>query len=365
MPAKQSGGRARGIEIKEFVLANAAQHPNDLPATVAKRFGISRQAAHKHIRKLVSVGALSARGNTRHHSYEIPERQWSRRYSLPALAEHQVWYEDVKPLMKDLAHNVLEIWEFCFTEMLNNAIDHSGGTDVLVTLTENGGVTRISLIDDGIGIFRKIKESLDLPDERHSVLELAKGKFTTDPANHTGQGIFFTSRVLDNFAILSGDVYFSHAFTKEEDWILGDGVALRGEGGGTGAAKVSGSGTNVVMVLDDHTTRTCEEVFTKFSSQGDCRFTKTTVPVRLMQYGQERLVSRSQAKILLSRLERFEVVIFDFSGVESIGQAFADQVFRVFAASHPHIEILAINKNESIERSIAAVRAEPSPVSWR
>ena len=74
--------------------------------------------------------------------------------------------------------------------------------------------------DNGEGIFKKIQRELNLIDERHSVFELAKGKLTTDPENHTGEGIFFTSRMFDDFTILSGEVYFSHTFDKPEDWIL-------------------------------------------------------------------------------------------------------------------------------------------------
>lgn len=53
---------------------------------------------------------------------------------------------------------------------------------------------------------------MNLDDERHAVLELAKGKFTTDPDNHTGEGIFFSSRIFDEFAVLSGDVYYAHDY---------------------------------------------------------------------------------------------------------------------------------------------------------
>jgi anti-sigma regulatory factor (Ser/Thr protein kinase) len=64
--------------------------------------------------------------------------------------------------------------------------------------------------DHGIGIFNKIKNMLGLLDERHAVLELTKGKLTTDPRGHTGEGIFFTSRMFDTFYILSGEVFLSH-----------------------------------------------------------------------------------------------------------------------------------------------------------
>lgn len=48
---------------------------------------------------------------------------------------------------------------------------------------------------------------LDLPS--HAILELSKGKFTSDPARHSGEGIFFTSRMCDKFEILSKGLFFS------------------------------------------------------------------------------------------------------------------------------------------------------------
>lgn len=43
-----------------------------------------------------------------------------------------------------------------------------------------------------------------------AVHELFKGKLTTDIENHSGEGIFFTSRVLDGFAAISDGKIFSH-----------------------------------------------------------------------------------------------------------------------------------------------------------
>lgn len=48
--------------------------------------------------------------------------------------------------------------------------------------------------------------------------------------------------------------------------------------------------------------------------------TKTVVPVRLAQHGDDMLMSRSQAKRLLARVDRFKTVLFDFTGVEQSGR---------------------------------------------
>ena len=230
---------------------------------------------------------------------------------------------------------------------MNNAIDHSGGQTVAIRLYKNAVVTELSILDDGVGIFRKIQTELGLLDERHAILELAKGKLTTDPANHTGEGIFFTSRMFDSFDILSGGVYFSHEFGKAEDWIL--------------ERDQPDSGTGVWMKLNNHTARTSNKVFREFTSGENIAFTKTVVPVRLAQYGEDKLVSRSQAKRLLARVDRFKTVILDFEGVEDIGRAFADETFRVFALRHPEVEVVSIKANSAVKRMIRRATSSGRP----
>jgi hypothetical protein len=81
-------------------------------------------------------------------------------------------------------------------------------------------------------------------------------------------------------------------------------------------------------------------------------FDKTIIPVRLIQFGDEALIARSQAKRLLMQLDRVRSVIFDFKGVHEIGSSFADEVFRVFQNEHPQIEIVEINTNEQVQKMI-------------
>lgn len=333
--------RKRGEQIRQFILINVEDHPRDIAALAAQEFDITRQAVNKHIKRLVEQKALSFKGSTSSRSYYLhPLSEWREIYSLDtSLEEDIVWDSDIKPLLSDLPDNVKDIWIYGFTEMLNNAIDHSSGTKVFIQVKRTSLSTEIMIDDDGEGIFRKIQRSLELHDERHAVLELAKGKLTTDPDRHSGEGIFFTSRMFDRFAILSGNVYFSHQFNKAEDWIFEN--------------NSSQNGTSVFMELDNNTSRTSKQVFDSFSSGDDYAFNKTVVPVRLAQYGDERLVSRSQAKRLLVNVDKFKIVIFDFSAVEAIGQAFADEVFRVFKKQHPEIKIVALNANEEVKKMLS------------
>lgn len=335
-----SGIRKRGEKVRQFILDNVERHPKSVVALTSGKFDISRQAVNKHIKRLVDQKALSVLGTTRNRLYSLhPLEEWDHPYSLDGrLAEDVVWRTDISERLKGLPDNVVGIWHYGFTEMLNNAIDHSSGEKVIVQITKTATTTRIVVYDDGEGIFKKIQRELGLEDERHSVLELAKGKLTTDPDNHSGEGIFFSSRMFDNFIILSGKVYFSHNQDEDKDWVI--------------EQKGTQSGTGVFMTLSNNSPRTEKQIFDSFTSGDDYGFTKTVVPVSLTQYGDDKLVSRSQAKRLLVRVEKFKTVIFDFDKVKSVGQAFADEIFRVFKAKHPDIKLIPIKTNKQVEQMI-------------
>ena len=73
-------------------------------------------------------------------------------------------------------------------------------------------------------------------------------------------------------------------------------------------------------------------------------------------------MSRSQAKRVAHRFERFKRVELDFAGISEIGQAFADELFRVFVAAHPAIRVTPINTEppvaDMIRRVVAAGAAQ-------
>ena len=337
-----TGVRARGEDIRKYILENVEKNPKGICKVTSAHFGITKQAANKHLKRLASENSLRETGKTRNRTYVLaPLFEWDNLYHIspPTLTEGDVWTKDVRPALGQLPDNVMNIWHHGFTEMFNNALDHSGGTQIFVSIKKTAAVTQMLINDDGIGIFKKIQAALKLLDERHSVLELAKGKFTTDPKNHSGEGIFFTSRMFDHFNILSGGVFFSHEFGDPSDWIS--------------ELDQSSNGTAVWMKLHNHTSRTARKIFDQFTTgDEDHTFSKTIVPVRLAKYGDDNLVSRSQAKRLLARIELFKKVIFDFKEVPTIGQAFADEIFRVFAIAHPGIELVPIRANSAVKRMI-------------
>lgn len=333
--------RAATNVIRDFIIEAVDEHEADLVRHVAQALKISRQAVNRHLRGLQSEGVVVASGNTKSRRYHLKELvHLEQCYAIANLEEHVPWQNDFKPHLLDLPRNVLEICSYGFSEMLNNAIDHSQSTSALVELSRTPSKIKMQIFDTGIGIFKKIKQELNLDSELLAICELAKGKLTTDPKHHTGEGIFFTSRMFDEFSILSGELYFSHR-RPDNDWLIEDRHSGR-------------KGTLVIMVISPKSQTVYSSVFDNFTSgvEDDNRFSKTHVPVKLMQYGSDNLVSRSQARRVLARFELFDEIILDFSGVQMIGQGFADEIFRVFNLDHPNTKLIPINTVQAVREMI-------------
>jgi DNA-binding Lrp family transcriptional regulator len=330
------------------MLLEVGRYPKSIAHQTAKRFGISRPAVSKRLKKLIAEGHLRATGRTRDRSYQaITTPTVSAVLPVPGLREDDVWRNLASHKLSDLKPNVRAICLHGFTEMLNNVIDHSGSPDVLVEIHESIGFVDININDTGVGIFKKIRSAFNLDDEREAILELSKGKLTTDPEHHSGEGIFFTSRMFDHFGILSGDLYLGHA-AGEDDWLLE---------AHPGMDPITVPGTVVRMRITRSSTRTTQQIFDQFTDSETMAFSKTHVPLVLAKYGDDNLVSRSQAKRVLARFNRFSEVFLDFNGVETIGQAFADEIFRVYRKQHPEISLLVMGANSQVDAMIKRVYA--------
>jgi len=330
-------------DIQNQALKYIASDGRGVAARLADKFRISRQAANKHLQALSAAGLVDAEGNTRGRIYRLRALQQAERsFNCAGLMEDVFWREVCVSVITGLPENVRDIWRYGMTEMVNNAIEHSGSAEVHAGIRRNAVYTDGWVADDGVGIFFKIQQAFNLYDPREAILELAKGKLTTDPDHHTGEGIFFTSRVFDAFDIQSGRLYFMHDHESLDVLV---------------ERPVDAPGSLVLMRLGNDSKRTLQSVFDEFAAPEAYTFDKTVVPVRLAQYEGEKLVSRSQAKRLTMRFERFHHVVLDFEGVAEIGQAFADELFRVFASAHPGIWLEPVNMTKAVSRMVTRARA--------
>lgn len=329
-------------DIRYFIFHNVERNPSSITRLTSEKFGISRQVVNYHLKKLEKEGTIVSTGTTRNKKFFLKLLR-KENFALEinkGLEEHKVWKERIEPLLKEYKSNIISICNYGFTEMFNNVIDHSEGSRVVTEVNVFPNKIEMIVSDNGVGIFNKIAREFHLEDQRHAILELSKGKLTTDPKRHSGEGIFFTSRMFDEFDILSGKFYF--ASFAGDDWLK--------------EKERESEGTAVFMTINITTSRTMKEVFDKFATGEDYGFTKTHIPVSLLKYGEENLVSRSQAKRLLAGLQKFKEVILDFKGVKTIGQAFADEIFRVFRNEHPEIQLTPANTVDEVKKMIT--RAE-------
>lgn len=329
----------KGEDIQKFILENISSHPGDIGALLLEKFDFSRQAAHKHLAEEVKKGTIIRTGNTRWTRYFLTEGNiiYFTEKIKPGLAEDIMWSQYIKPMTLRFPENIRKILSHGFTEIFNNAIDHSGGTTIFSKLEIDDTCLTVTIMDNGVGIFKKIQQALNLDSMNESILHLSKGKFTTDPTKHSGEGIFFTTRMFDQFSILSSNTFYSF---ENEDWFLS-----------SEKTEDFGQGTMITMKLRLDSTKTPKEIFDQYADQ-EIGFHKTIVAVALSSDPSDPHVSRSQAKRLLMGLEKFKTIVLNFKGVESVGQAFVDEIFRVFQNEHPNIKIHYVNASEDVEYMI-------------
>lgn len=330
------------MDTREKILSILARGPSS-GADLARRLRMTRQAVHLHLKALCREGRAHSTGRTRgavfHAGTGTPDRslsRFARRLPLARLEEDRVFDEASSLLQfeRRLRPNVLAIVRYAFTEILNNAIDHSRAKQAEVTVELDAYDCSFLVRDRGIGVFTSIRSSLGLPDEPAAAAQLLKGKTTTAPDRHTGQGIFFTSKAGDHFVLRS------HRLAVEFGGKPG--VLLR-------EIRLL-EGTEARFRVSRTSRRILRELFDEFApEEADFRFERTRVLVRLQT---PHLTSRSEARRLLAGLEKFRKVSLDFRGVKSLGQGFADEVFRVFRRTHPSIELTTRNVSPSLNPMI-------------
>lgn len=251
------------------------------------------------------------------------------------------WIKQETGIFLDLKSNVDSILNYAFTEMLNNAIEHSQSKTIEIRMKRTDDLITFSIKDLGIGIFKNIMDQKHLRNELEAIQDLLKGKQTTMPQEHSGEGIFFTSKLADTLVIESSKkkLLFNNIV---EDIFLQDIHRIKG--------------TTVLFTINLNTKKITEDVFKEYT--GDSfEFDRTKVIVRLYKMG-SMYISRSQARRILSGLIGFRTVVMDFNHITTVGQAFADEIFRVWQNHNPDVKIKVERANENVNFMISRARHE-------
>ena len=333
---------------KEKILSFAQKKGQIRSKDLVDNYKVSRQYASLLLRGLVKTKKLLKVGSTNKAFYILPQyaskhlevfpTRIIKKYKNRGLEEH-VALDDIEselPLLLKLSENVRNIFTYGFSEMLNNAIEHSESDWIEIEVILENKELNFKINDLGIGVFRNVMKKRSLNSELEAMQDLLKGKTTTQPKSHSGEGIFFTSKAADFYELES------YGFQLVVDNKINDVFFNK--------VKADKKGTRVGFTIATSSTRRLNYVFKKYTSKGDSGsgFDKTEIQVKLYTIGGV-YVSRSQARRIIAGLDKFRSIILDFEKVPMVGQAFADEVFRVFRNRYPNIKIKAINTNEAVK----------------
>lgn len=334
-------------QIEQKIIDLAKRKKKFQTSYIVDALGLSRQYIARILKLMIEKGKLIKSGESKYTFYALPENALSlgkeikKRFKNSSLLEDQVLSEIAgqAPYLyqKD---NVGSIFDYAFSEMLNNAIEHSKSRYIEINVNTNNDNIVFRVRDFGIGVFKNIMSKRKLKSELEAIQDLLKGKATTAPKAHSGEGIFFTSKIADLFVLesfntrLRIDNRINDVFVEE--------------------ISPSKKGTEVCFQISKTTDKHLSDIFEQFTSKEELGFNKTEIKIRLYILG-SIYISRSQARRVLSGLEKFKTVILDFDKVPTVGQAFADEIFRVFKIRRPEIEIIPVNMNKTVEFMVGRV----------
>ena len=333
------------MNIKNLILKKLKSKLEIKASEIVRETGFSRAYINRFFCELCDEGRLILTGKANQARYilateESVKRTISRIKSFHKilinrdLSEHEMLAEIKRRtgIYKGLPENIASILDYAFTEILNNAIEHSGSKKIIAKMERDESHIRFIIEDSGIGIFNSIIQKKRAKNVMEAIQDLIKGKLTTDPKSHSGEGIFFSSKASDIFTIKSfkKQILFNNLI---QDIFIKDQKPFKG--------------TRVLFSISKKSKQDISEIFKKYTDDS-YGFSKTEVKIKLFE-ANSIYISRSQARRLLTGLEKFKKVILDFKNIETIGQSFADEIFRIWQKQHTFIKIISINTNENID----------------
>jgi len=324
---------------ENYLLQRIFEEDPDFVDHTMAAFSVSRSTVYNYINALQNAGELERVGGSM--PYRVVYR--TARFTIDTSkedSEDRIFRRDVAPLLADLPQNVQKIWRYAFTAMLNNAFEHAGASAVNCVVNRNRLSTIVGVIDNGVGIFRRIamterEKTGDVLTPAEAATLLFAGGYTGAPGAHAGQGIFFTARLMDHFAIRSD----AELFTLDSEAEKPTGDVFRG--------------TAVQMALANDSDRDLSVVMARYVDP-EAGFVRTDIPVS--QFFRGFPVSRSEARELEKVLTGFDAAELDFAGVAEIGPDFADELFRVLPARRPDLIITPVHLAPTVEQAIRRAR---------
>lgn len=196
--------RSRTRTIQSFIIEHVDDDPKGIARRVAQAYGISRQAANRHLDSLVDAGVLDQAGQTRARAYMLRRMAaLSRELRVtPVLNPGRVWDDHVMPLLAGDRAMLRETCRGFFTEVIDNAIAHAGASWISFDLITTAREINLSVRDDGRGLFNSLADKLRASSP-HAAAEVFVEHARARSSNGAGATLILLARGLDAFSIAS------------------------------------------------------------------------------------------------------------------------------------------------------------------
>ena len=321
-------------KIKNFILNNLTKHEKNIVQVAISKFGVSRQAVHRHMTSLIDQKKIIAHGYTKGRYYKlIPVVNFNKTIDTKSAGQtHEIPRKFILPHLKTLKANIFEIFEFSVGALINNIFDHAHASRIYFKIYINHEKIHFIISDNGVGIFENIRSGLNLTDIHLATLELAKGKITIDPKYHTGDELNTIIHLFDSISIEANGKSLIHT-NHNNDWKI--------------LKSPMQKGTRIHLEISPASNRTCAEVFNRIFEIEEKRI---SIPINLLDIADYRVInSRSQAGNVLRNIQNFKKIEFDFNQIDLIGPAFADELVRKARQKNKSADIKWINTNKTVD----------------
>ena len=155
-------------EIKEKILRLIQK--KESPYLVLNYYKISRQTVYKYLKDFMTNKIIIKNSKNEYFiNYYIHDVIKLKNKNLQEDLIYRDYIRKYEKDKKDKKDNIVRILSYTFSEILNNAIEHSEGKNVIITYAENFFYIYISILDDGVGIFKKIQRDHNLKNENEAI----------------------------------------------------------------------------------------------------------------------------------------------------------------------------------------------------
>lgn len=342
------------MDIEKLIIKKIQKNGQVASAQLTKATGFSRVYINRFLKQLVAANKIALVGKANKAKYVRAGNKKAGPLTITKILQNKGLQEDSildqikqeSAIFNGLPKNIKTLLDYAFTEILNNAIEHSKSKNIEIKITKAIKTVNFVIRDFGVGVFKNVEKKFHLKTEIEGINHLLKGKQTTSPAAHSGEGIFFTSKAADFFILesfgkklvidnLSGNIFIKNIKPLK--------------------------GTRVSFEKSLRSKDSMSKIFNEYAGE-NFEFSKTRVVVKLGAID-SIFISRSQARRIIFGLDKFKEIILDFKEVESVGQSFADEIFRVWQNSHPRIAISSQNANDNSLLMIKRAKTLKNPTA--